>query len=73
MMDKGGIGEYDSPNTLANITDGLLSTLIDETGPESAAYLRRIASGEKPFSSDIKRILPAVMAVEPLPVDEPEP
>jgi ABC-type proline/glycine betaine transport system ATPase subunit len=47
VMDNGEIGEYDRPAQLALKPGGLLAKLIDETGPESAAYLRRIAAGEK--------------------------
>jgi len=47
VMDDGEIGEYDTPAQLARKPGGLLAKLIEETGPESAAYLRRIAAGEK--------------------------
>ena len=60
-MDKGGIGEYDSPKVLSTTPNGFLSTLIDETGPESATYLRRVAAGATPaFGDSLKSILPTM-------------
>lgn len=45
-MEKGEVGEYDTPASLANKPGGMLSSLIDGTGAASAAHLRRIATGE---------------------------
>lgn len=47
VMEKGEVGEYDKPSVLASKEGGLLSGLIDETGMQSAGYLRRIAAGEE--------------------------
>eukprot|EP00238_Polyblepharides_amylifera_P014825 CAMPEP_0196575044 /NCGR_PEP_ID=MMETSP1081-20130531/4617_1 /TAXON_ID=36882 /ORGANISM="Pyramimonas amylifera, Strain CCMP720" /LENGTH=58 /DNA_ID=CAMNT_0041893233 /DNA_START=56 /DNA_END=232 /DNA_ORIENTATION=- len=46
VMDKGTLAEYDTPAVLSTSTGGILSSLIDETGQESAAFLRDIASGK---------------------------
>lgn len=43
VMDQGTVGEDDAPWKLARRPDSMLSGLIDETGMESATYLRSIA------------------------------
>jgi ABC-type multidrug transport system fused ATPase/permease subunit len=44
VMRAGVVGEADTPSALAGRAGSLLSGLIDETGVESAAYLRGIAT-----------------------------
>ena len=47
VMEKGELGEYDAPSKLLADSKGMLSSLIDETGASSSAYLRKIANGER--------------------------
>lgn len=47
VMDKGSVGEFDTPaNLLEKPCYGLLKSLVDETGPASSRYLHKIAKGE---------------------------
>ncbi|KAJ3340676.1 hypothetical protein HDU93_006533 [Gonapodya sp. JEL0774] len=47
VMSDGNIGEYGSPKELASNKDGLFRKLIDETGPENAKVLLRLAGVEE--------------------------
>eukprot|EP00767_Chilomastix_cuspidata_P006740 gnl/Chilomastix_cuspidata/720.p1 GENE.gnl/Chilomastix_cuspidata/720~~gnl/Chilomastix_cuspidata/720.p1 ORF type:complete len:1567 (-),score=246.90 gnl/Chilomastix_cuspidata/720:33-4403(-) len=44
VMDDGRVAEFDSPHTLLQRHDSLLSLLVDETGDETSAFLRRTAA-----------------------------
>ncbi|GAM21257.1 hypothetical protein SAMD00019534_044320 [Acytostelium subglobosum LB1] len=43
VLDAGRISEFDTPHNLLQKTDGLLSWLVDETGPQNSQVLRRLA------------------------------
>lgn len=45
VMDNGTVAEYDTPLALLARPDSLLSALVAETGPETAAHLRALAAG----------------------------
>eukprot|EP00026_Physarum_polycephalum_P000575 Phypoly_transcript_00576.p1 GENE.Phypoly_transcript_00576~~Phypoly_transcript_00576.p1 ORF type:complete len:1455 (+),score=279.81 Phypoly_transcript_00576:408-4367(+) len=45
VMDKGLIGEFDTPANLLRKPDSLLTWLVDETGPQNAALLKGMAQG----------------------------
>jgi hypothetical protein len=44
VMDSGRVAEYGPPKELCDRHGGILSSLIDETGPSSAERLRRFAA-----------------------------
>ncbi|GAM21228.1 hypothetical protein SAMD00019534_044030 [Acytostelium subglobosum LB1] len=43
VLDAGRISEFDTPHNLLQNTDGLLSWLVDETGPQNSQVLRKMA------------------------------
>jgi len=47
VLDKGRVGEFDRPAVLLRKppTEGLLSSMVESTGPQSARFLRQIADG----------------------------
>lgn len=47
VMDLGKIVEMDTPANLLSNPDSEFSRLVDETGPQQSAYLRRLAMGEE--------------------------
>lgn len=51
VMDAGRIGEVGEPNELLS-RPSMLSALVDETGPSTAAYLRQLAAGGNVRSAD---------------------
>ena len=46
-MDNGRVGEFDAPAALLQRSpyDGLLASMVESTGPKSAAFLHSIAQG----------------------------
>eukprot|EP01133_Synstelium_polycarpum_P002620 gene2620-3012_t len=56
VLDAGRIAEFDTPNNLLQNPSGLLSWLVDETGPQNAIYLKKMAreSAFGPVSSSAK-------------------
>jgi len=44
VMDKGRVAEFGSPHDLLNDKTGIFSAMVNATGPESAAQLKRIAT-----------------------------
>lgn len=49
LLDKGTIAEFDKPSRLLENPEASFSKLLDETGPETAQYLRDIAMGRKSY------------------------
>ncbi|KAN0023381.1 hypothetical protein ACTFIU_011551 [Dictyostelium citrinum] len=47
VLDAGRISEFDEPWTLLQNPAGLLNWLVEETGPQNAAYLRKLAQAKK--------------------------
>ncbi|KAM9950143.1 hypothetical protein ACTFIT_011382 [Dictyostelium discoideum] len=47
VLDAGKISEFDEPWTLLQNQNGLLTWLVDETGPQNAIYLRKLAEAKK--------------------------
>ncbi|KAN0055185.1 hypothetical protein ACTA71_008282 [Dictyostelium dimigraforme] len=47
VLDAGRISEFDEPWTLLQNQNGLLTWLVDETGPQNAIYLRKLAEAKK--------------------------
>jgi len=47
VLDKGRVGEFDRPSVLLQKppSEGLLSSMVESTGPQSAKFLRQIADG----------------------------
>ncbi|ORY41910.1 P-loop containing nucleoside triphosphate hydrolase protein [Rhizoclosmatium globosum] len=43
VLKDGQVSEFDTPDTLLKNPDSLFSDLVNETGPEMAAYLKRLA------------------------------
>ncbi|KAJ3077921.1 hypothetical protein HDU99_000892, partial [Rhizoclosmatium hyalinum] len=43
VLKDGQVSEFDTPDTLFKNPDSLFSDLVNETGPEMAAYLKRLA------------------------------
>jgi len=46
VMDKGELKEYDTPKNLLKNPLGIFSSLVQNTGPSTAEYLRKVAFGE---------------------------
>lgn len=46
ILHHGELAEIDTPANLLANPDSHFSSMVDETGPENAAFLRRVASGE---------------------------
>lgn len=46
VLDKGCVGEFDTPRNLVLNKASLLNSMIEETGPANAEALRRVALGE---------------------------
>lgn len=40
VLDQGQLKEFDSPRNLLSIPGGLFCSLVDDTGPENAQYLK---------------------------------
>ncbi|KAN0009360.1 hypothetical protein ACTFIU_006645 [Dictyostelium citrinum] len=57
VLDAGRISEFDEPWTLLKNPDGLLTWLVEETGPQNAIYLRKLAEAKK-NGIDINEITP---------------
>ncbi|KAN0028786.1 hypothetical protein ACTFIV_010644 [Dictyostelium citrinum] len=47
VLDAGRISEFDEPWALLKNPDGLLTWLVEETGPQNAIYLRKLAEAKK--------------------------
>ncbi|EAL66783.1 ABC transporter C family protein [Dictyostelium discoideum AX4] len=47
VLDAGKISEFDEPWTLLQNQNGLLTWLVNETGPQNAIYLRKLAEAKK--------------------------
>ncbi|KAF2069971.1 hypothetical protein CYY_008709 [Polysphondylium violaceum] len=46
VLDAGRVSEFDSPYTLLQNPTGLLSWLVDETGPQNSIFLRKLAKAK---------------------------
>eukprot|EP00741_Cyanophora_paradoxa_P016796 tig00020941_g16221.t1 len=46
VLDKGVLAEFDTPAALLARPDSILAAMVEHTGPEAAAHLRRVANGE---------------------------
>ncbi|KAN0055186.1 hypothetical protein ACTA71_008283 [Dictyostelium dimigraforme] len=57
VLDAGRISEFDEPWTLLQNQNGLLTWLVDETGPQNAIYLRKLAEAKK-NGIDVNEIIP---------------
>jgi ABC-type multidrug transport system fused ATPase/permease subunit len=53
VLDAGQIIEFDSPKKLLSKKGGVLSGMVEATGPDSAAYLRSIALGQVSVAESI--------------------
>ncbi|GAB5365970.1 hypothetical protein AAMO2058_001104200 [Amorphochlora amoebiformis] len=54
VMDHGRVAEFDTPDNLLHIKDGVFSSLVDDTGPEVSKFLRDVASGAvNPFDLNV--------------------
>ena len=46
VLDRGRKLEYDTPQNLLANPGGVFTSMVEETGPENAAFLRKVARGE---------------------------
>jgi ABC-type multidrug transport system fused ATPase/permease subunit len=53
VLDKGKLIEFDSPANLLKDSKGIFTSMVDATGPDSAAHLRDIANGKASVDDDI--------------------
>ena len=44
VLDAGELKEFDTPANLLKIPGGIFSSMVDDTGPESARNLRQVCS-----------------------------
>ncbi|EFA76770.1 ABC transporter C family protein [Heterostelium album PN500] len=51
VLDAGKVSEFDSPHNLLQNPNGLLTWLVEETGPQNAKLLRKIAKAGKYITS----------------------
>jgi ABC-type proline/glycine betaine transport system ATPase subunit len=46
VLNRGELAEYDKPAALLERPETIFSSMVEATGPEQSAHLRRIANGE---------------------------
>jgi len=54
VLDKGQIVEFDTPKNLLKKKNGVFASMVEATGPTSAAYLRQIAEGKLKVVDSLK-------------------
>ena len=52
VVDKGMVAEFDTPINLLKKKAGIFKSLVDDTGPNNAKYLYKIASGDEVLDLD---------------------
>lgn len=53
VLDKGFVGEFDSPKNLVLNKQSIFTSMIDETGAANAEALKRIALGEQVNATEV--------------------
>ena len=55
VMDAGRAAEYGAPASLVAKQDGIFSSMVDETGPSTAQFLRSVAMGDAAALQEAQR------------------
>ncbi|CAI5942587.1 unnamed protein product [Closterium sp. NIES-65] len=59
VLSHGEVMEYDTPAALLDSAEGQFSSLVEDTGEQTAAHLRKIARGELDFFAAYSKIVKA--------------
>lgn len=56
VLNRGELGEYGKPSDLLNNSSGIFASMVEATGADQSAYLKKIANGEVGFIQSLKDI-----------------